>query len=458
MLNNYHDTIIAQCTPHGSGAIALLRLCGKDVFSYIDTLAQLSSQQRISSVATHTIHYGDIVDNNNIVIDHVLFLVMHGPKTFTGQDTVEITCHNNPFIIQAIIDRAIACGARMAQHGEFTKRAVMNNKLDLLQAESINDLIHANNQQALKASLSQVSGSLSSWITELEQTITLCLALSESSFEFIDEEDLTFADQIYDHLVAINKKIAQLQEYESAQQQIREGISIALIGSVNAGKSSLFNALIGKDRAIVTNIAGTTRDAIHAGLYAHGSYITFIDTAGLRKTNDIVEQHGIARSHEHAQKADIVLLIIDGSQTLTNNEKSTYHKLAQKYAQKNIIIKTKNDLPQQAILPSWAQQHYSCSVNDESSIQQITNTIKQRIDAFIKNAHVPFLLNQRQSTLLKTLQQKNTTLLPMLRGDVQYELISYHLNNALATLSELTGKTISENTMDKIFKEFCIGK
>jgi tRNA modification GTPase len=458
MLDNYQDTIIAQCTPNGSGAIALLRLCGKNVFSLVDRFAKLPSQQKIISLATHTIHYGDVVDNDNKILDHVLFLIMHGPKTFTGQDTVEITCHNNPFIIQALIDHAILCGARMAQHGEFTKRAVLNNKLNLLQAESINDLIHANNQQALKTSLSQVSGSLSSWITEIEHTLTLCLALSESSFEFIDEEYLTFADQINDHIVVINKKIKQLQQYENSQQQIRDGISIALIGSVNAGKSSLFNALIGKDRAIVTNIAGTTRDAIHAGLYAYESYITFIDTAGLRKTNDVIEQHGIARSHEYAQKADIVLLVIDGSRTLTNDEEIVCHELEQKYTQKIIIVKTKNDLPQQIILPSWVQKYYTCSVNDENSIQQITNKIKERIDKFLNDSTVPFLLNQRQSTLLKTLEQKITLLLPMLHGNIQYEIVSYHLNDALATLSELTGKTISENAMDKIFKEFCIGK
>ncbi len=458
MQNNYLETIIAQCTPHGQGAIALIRLCGKDVFNLVDKFAQLPSQKTISSVATHTVHYGDVVDGDRNVIDHVLFLVMHGPKTFTGQHTVEITCHNNPFIIQAIIDRAIACGARMAQHGEFTKRAVLNNKLDLLQAESINDLIHANNQQALKASLSQVTGSLSEWITQLEQTLTLCLALCESSFEFIDEEDLTFANQIYDHLVVINNKITTLQQSDGAQTHIRDGIAIALIGSVNAGKSSLFNALIGKNRAIVTNIAGTTRDAICAGVYAHGSYITFIDTAGLRKTNDIVEQHGITRSHEYAQKADIILLVIDGSQTLTHDEENIYHKLAQKYAQKIIVVQAKNDLPQKVLLPSWAKNNYACSVNEEQSIQKIKDTIKNRIDALLNNANVPFLLNQRQSALLQTVQQKITTLLPMLRGDVQYEIVSYHLNDLLATLSELTGKTISENTMNRIFREFCIGK
>ncbi|GAG60651.1 unnamed protein product [marine sediment metagenome] len=283
--------IIAQCTPKGSGAIALLRLSGKTIFSLADQFCKLPNKQPISNAQSQTINYGYVVDKNGKTIDQVLFLVMHGPKTFTGQDTIEITCHNNPFIIDAIITTAIEAGARLATEGEFTKRAVLNDKIDLVQAEAINELIHANTQQALKQSLLQLQGSLSSWIARLEKNIVNAIALSEASFEFLDEEDMEFGRQIEKSLVKVIDKIQHIKKSFDQQQQIREGIRIALIGSVNAGKSSLFNALLGKDRAIVTSIAGTTRDVIEAGVYRNGNYWSLIDTAGFNQIRFIGNQN-----------------------------------------------------------------------------------------------------------------------------------------------------------------------
>jgi tRNA modification GTPase len=466
----HNDTIIAQCTPQGSGAIALLRLSGNNAFTIADAMSVLSNNKKLSTQPTHTIHYGLVVDAHNNSIDQVLFLLMRAPHTFTGEDTVEITCHNNPFIIQNILQSAIAAGARMAQEGEFSRKAVCNNKIDIVQAEAINDLIHANTQQALKQSLSQLQGSFTQWITTIEQQLIKALALSEASFEFLDEEHMGFNLQIKEILDTVIATINNLKNSFDQQQQIRNGIRIAIIGSVNAGKSSLFNALLHQDRAIVTNIAGTTRDALEAGLYKNNNYWTLIDTAGLRSTDDIIEQLGITRSHEEAQKADIILLVFDSSHAYTPTEINVYQELFSTYNDKVIIVANKKDLA--LLRPSFAKategyegyilfadkQVYHVSSFDQESINNLEHAIQEKIVNLFTAISSPYLLNQRHYNNLLALERILTTITPMLTATTQYELVSYHLNDALTTLSELTGKSISEAGMDAVFREFCVGK
>lgn len=452
------EAIIAQCTPQGSGAIALLRLSGNNAFTVANAISKLSGNKTLSAQPTHTIHYGWVVDNNGAHIDQVLFLLMHTPHTFTGDDTVEITCHNNPFIIQNIIQAALTAGARMAQEGEFSRRAVGNNKIDIVQAEAINDLIHANTQLALKQSLSQLTGSFTQWITSIEKQLIKALALSDASFEFLDEENMEFNLQIKDIISTLLSTISNLKSTFNQQQQIRSGIRIAIIGSVNAGKSSLFNALLNQQRAIVTNIAGTTRDAIEAGLYKNDNYWTLIDTAGLRTTDDIIEQIGITRSHEEAQKADIILLVFDGSQHLTPTESTVYQELINNYDNKLIIVTNKADLPQCNNPLIINKKTYLTSSQDKKNIAAIEHAIQEKINSLFTAIGSPFLLNQRHYNNLLSLEQKLTTILSMITETPSYELISYHLNDALTTISELTGKTISEAGMDAVFREFCVGK
>ncbi len=453
-----NETIIAQCTPQGSGAIALLRLSGDNAFQVADKISKLPNNKIISSLPTHTIHYGWVVDQNGTHIDQVLFLLMRAPHTFTGDDTVEITCHNNPFIIQNIIQAALTAGARLAQEGEFSRRAVGNNKIDIIQAEAINDLIHANTQLALKQSLSQLEGSFSHWITTIEKQLIKALALSDASFEFLDEENMEFSIQIKDIIDSVFATTNNLKNTFNQQQQIRNGIRIAIIGSVNAGKSSLFNALLDQERAIVTNIAGTTRDAIEAGLYKNNNYWTLIDTAGLRTTDDIVEQMGITRSHAEAQKADIILLVFDGSQQLTGAESTVYQNLLDTYADKIIIVTNKADLPQQPNSLIATQSTYPVSTTDKNSINKLESAIQNKISSLFASIGSPFLLNQRHYNNLLSLETKLTSTKALLRDNTSYELVSYHLQDALTTLSELTGKTITEAGMDAVFREFCVGK
>lgn len=454
MFTRDQETIIAQCTPSGSGAIGLLRLSGDNALEIADKI----SSKKISTVPTHTIHYGSVIDPQHQEIDKVLFLVMHAPHTFTGQNTVEITCHNNPFIIQAIIQASISAGARLADNGEFTRRSLINEKIDLVQAEAINELIHANTQHTLKQSLKQLSGSFSHWIATIEKDLIKALALSEASFEFIDEEDLEFGNQIKNILYSIQETITQLKKTFNQQQQIRNGIRIALVGSVNAGKSSLFNTLLNAPRAIVTSMPGTTRDVIEAGLYKNGNYWTLIDTAGIRKTDNTIELEGIRRSLEEAHKADVILLIVDGSRQMDPQEELVYGDLFEQFNHKCLIIRSKQDLKQASI--SWLthKDHLVCTQNNNTSINIIEQMIEEKIQLLFQAIESPFLVNKRQFNLMLKLEQKLTTIGELLDGQIAYELVSYHLNTALADLAELTGKTISEAGMDAVFREFCVGK
>jgi len=453
-----NETIIAQCTPQGTGAIALLRLSGDNAFQVADNISKLPSNKTICALPTHTIHYGWVVDTNGTHIDQVLFLLMRAPHTFTGDDTVEITCHNNPFIIQNIIQTALTAGARLAQEGEFSRRAVSNNKIDIIQAEAINDLIHANTQLTLKQSLSQLQGSFSHWVITIEKQLIKALALSDASFEFLDEENMEFSIQITEIIDAVRATITNLKSTFNQQQQIRNGIRIAIIGSVNAGKSSLFNALLNQERAIVTNIAGTTRDAIEAGLYKDGNYWTLIDTAGLRTTDDIVEQLGISRSHEEAHKADIIMLVFDGSQQLSDAETAVYQNMLDTYADKIIIVTNKADLPQADNSIITHRSVYPVCTTDKNSISTLESAIQNKITSLFASIGSPFLLNQRHYNNLLSLETKLMTTKELLNDRPSYELVSYHLQDALTTLSELTGKTITEAGMDAVFREFCVGK
>ena len=266
------DTIIAQCTPRGSGAIALLRISGLQAFTIVDKFSLLASKQKISDVSSHTIHYGQIIDLNNEVVDQVMFIVMRAPKTFTGENVIEITCHNNPFIIEKIISLSIENGARLAQPGEFAKRSFLNGKIDLIEAEAINELLNAHTQESLKKSLANLEGSFSNFIQKIEIKLMHCLALCNASFEFLDDE-IEFESQIKEEISNIVDDIIELKKTFNKRQQIKEGIRIALIGSVNAGKSSLFNALLNKERAIVSSIAGTTRDSIEASVFTSDYFL-----------------------------------------------------------------------------------------------------------------------------------------------------------------------------------------
>jgi len=454
----HEQTIVALCTPQGAGAIGLIRLSGKDVWSIVDSCARLASGKKLSEQATHTIHYGWVVDQSNQEVDQVLFLVMHAPRTFTGQDVVEITCHNNAFLIEAIIDRILQCGARLAGKGEFTQRAVMLGKIDLLQAEAISDLIHAQTAASLKYSLQQLQGSLSSWTAQIETAVIEMMAYCEGSFEFLDEE-MEFAADVASKMDALILKVEKLLQTFPKQQYIKEGIRIALIGSVNAGKSSLFNCLLDKQRAIVTPIAGTTRDTIEAGVFRDGEFITFVDTAGLRSTDDQIEREGIDRSFQEAANADIILLVVDGATTLSDETMAVYRSVAQQYKDKIIFVQNKIDAPSSDDDLGLTLPTVAVSAKNHEKIDLLYQEIFQKIKILKGSDAITCLLNKRQYDLLSKFLQDMLVIAPMVKKrQVDYELVSCRLKDALQLLAEMTGRSVSEAALDKVFQTFCVGK
>src|SRR3990167_5656294 len=458
-MSRFQDqVIVAQCTPIGSGALAIIRFSGEDAFLIADSFSKLASSKKISECDSHTVHFGYIITGPKN-IDQVMFIVMKSPRTFTGENVLEITCHNNQFIIEEIINLAIKNGARLAQNGEFARRAFLNNKIDLVQAESINELIHSTNQQSLKKSLSQLEGSFSGWITNLEKELLNCLALSEASFEFLDDE-IEFKDNIHAKIRNILKKIKELKLHTNDYSHVREGIRIAILGSVNSGKSSLFNALIKKDRAIVTAIKGTTRDTIEAGVYKKDSFVTFVDTAGIRQTKDVVEQEGIKRSFLEAEKADIIILVYDISTKMAKIEANIYHDLISKFKNKIILIGNKSDIKSYdpVILSELCESKGDISTKTNSGILKLEQEIDNKIQEILKNYDSPFILNKRQYSLLIDLENKLYLIEDLFESSLEYEILSIHLKEALESISHLSGRNISEAAMDAVFREFCVGK
>ena len=477
------QVIVAQATPQGAGAIAMLRVSGNRAVEVVDSIAHIPGNKKLVDQDSHTIHYGWVVDKAGQHIDQVLFLLMRAPKTFTGQNVVEITCHNNQFLIEQIIDIIIQAGARLADQGEFTRRAVLHGKVDLVQAEAINELIHAQTSQALKQSLRQLEGSFSAWIANIEKQLIAVIAFCEASFEFLDEE-MSFESQIKERLAQAQTDIAQVLKTFDKRQYVTQGVRIALVGSVNAGKSSLFNALINRQRAIVTDIAGTTRDTIEAGMYSDGAFVTFVDTAGLRESDDVVEKIGIDKSFEEVTSSDLILMVFDATANYSQEEIDLYQSIAQKHAGKIIFVQNKIDagsnvlpfllksnknvagLPGEASIEALTKSEALCeawdvvavSVLQHKNVDQLRVKIDEKINELMEVGQSPCLLNKRQYSLLLLLEQELESIKNSITSRIDYELLVISVNDAIAKLSELTGKTVTEDALDAIFREFCVGK
>lgn len=455
------STIIAQSTPSGPGALAILRLSGPDAIFIATKMARfLKKDKCLSDAPSHTIHLGFVVDDQGNDIDQVMFSLMRAPHTFTGEDVVEISCHNNPFIIEAIINRTIELGALLAQRGEFSQRAFEHGKLSLDQAEAINELISAQTETALKRSLAQLTGSLSRWTSDIESDLLKALALCEASFEFLEEEH-DFSPEIKSIISKTEASITHVLKTYDIKNQVRTGIRIALIGSVNAGKSSLFNYLLGQERAIVTPHAGTTRDTVEAGLYRQGNYWTLIDTAGIRQTTDVIEQEGIKRSLEEAQKADIIILAVDLTQPHPTELQTIYSQLFHQFDSKIIPVLTKGDVPSHRVIPPMFDRSDAIVLSAVSGqgCHKLLHAIEEKITHLLSKADAPFLLNKRHYGLMLALQNQLQEVTLMLSNPIiHYELIAHHLRITIEHLGQMSGRNVMEEAVDRIFRDFCIGK
>jgi tRNA modification GTPase len=453
------DTIAAIATPLGEGGLAVIRISGPHALEVADHCFAPSGQTSPlpSAAATHTIHFGYVVRNGQHV-DEALLAVMRAPRTFTCEDVVEITCHGGILPAKLVLDAVLANGARLAEPGEFTRRAFLNGRIDLAQAEAVADLIRSRTELALRAANEQLAGKLSQRINTLRDEMIETLAHVEAHIDF-PEEDI--APNTRDQLLArLEHGVAFMDELlrtANEGQILRRGIRAAIIGRPNAGKSSLLNQLLGHNRAIVSAIPGTTRDTIEETANIRGLPVVFIDTAGLREPRDEVEAEGVRRSRQSLQQAEFILHVFDAAEPLTSADEIHLAEFADK---KRILVRNKVDLPARLQLPSGlkAQVIEVCCLTSQG-IEPLKDAIKELVwSGEIKAEMLQVMINSRHQDALNRARAATLRTLDALRADQPLELAALDLRIAVNAVGEIVGKTTTEDLLDMIFSQFCIGK
>ena len=457
---NLDDTIAAIATPIGEGGLAVIRLSGPQAFSIADGCFSPVGKSALkpSAAATHTIHFGHIV-RNGAVVDEVLLSVMRAPQTFTREDVVEISCHGGLLPAKTVLDALLENGARLAEPGEFTRRAFLNGRIDLAQAEAVADLIHSRTELALRAANEQLAGKLSQRINVLRDEMVKTLAHIEAHIDFPDED---IAPDTKEQLVhRLENAIATMSELlgtASEGQILRRGIRAAIIGRPNAGKSSLLNQLLGRDRAIVSAIPGTTRDTIEETANIRGLPVVFIDTAGLRAARDEIEQEGIRRSRQSLQQAELVLHVLDSSEPFIDEDRNY---LAELDGKKRIVVLNKVDLPAQLVPPSTLDTRQAVPVScvTGQGIESLKDTIRNLVwSGEIKAEMLEVMINSRHQDALNRAREATERTLDALRSGQTLDLVALDLRIAVNAIGEIVGKTTTEDLLDMIFSQFCIGK
>ena len=460
----FDDTIAAIATPLGEGGLAVIRISGAQAFVVADKVFQAIGKNSVnpSAATTHTIHFGKIVRGEQ-VIDEVLLAVLRAPRTFTREDTIEISCHGGILPAKLVLDAILENGARLAEPGEFTRRAFLNGRIDLAQAEAVADLIHSRTELALAAANEQLAGKLSERINALRDDLMKTLAHVEAHIDFPDED--ISPDTKAQLLQRLENGIAFMDELlrtANEGQILRRGIRAAIVGRPNAGKSSLLNQLLGHDRAIVSPIAGTTRDTIEETANIRGLPVVFIDTAGLREGRDEIEVEGIRRSRETLEKAELILHVLDASEPLTSADKIY---LAEFAAKKRILVRNKADLPIKLELPNDSRFtiHDSRAVDvsclSGQGIEALKDAIKNLVWAGkIEAGMLQVMINSRHQEALGRARAGAVRTLDALRSDATLELVALDLRIAVNAVGEIVGKTATEDLLDSIFSQFCIGK
>jgi len=446
----------AIATPIGEGGIAVIRISGKDAIEKVNTIF---SGKDLSMVQPYTVHFGKIINQEDILVDEVLATVFKSPKSYTGEDTIEISCHGGVLVTQKVLETILSTGVRAAEAGEFTQRAFLNGKMDLDQAEAVADIIHAKSAKAIDAAHQQLEGRLGEHIKQFRQEIIDATAMIELELDFI-EEDVEFADkeELMKLLIDLTSEIEQLLHTYETGRLVKDGVKTVLIGRPNAGKSTLLNTLVGIDRAIVTNIAGTTRDTIDVDWNYEGLLFKLIDTAGLRETKDIVEAEGVKRSQQAFENADLVVYLKDLSYPFLEDEKKEIVNYQRKADETPfILVGTKADVE---LNTEWRTEFdIKISAKKGDQIHTLKSLLKKRaLDNKHYDASSLLVTSTRhRDALIKANKQINAAIHGLKRG-MTGDFISIDLRAALNELGTITGEITNEHILDSIFSRFCIGK
>ena len=453
------DTIAAIATPLGEGGLAVIRLSGAEALAIADRCFAPAGKASVkpSTAATHTIQFGHVVRDGQTV-DEALVAVMRAPRTFTREDIVEITCHGGILPAKLVLDTVLANGARLAEPGEFTRRAFLNGRIDLAQAEAVADLIHSRTELALRAANEQLAGKLSQRINKLRDEMLETLAHVEAHIDF-PEEDIA-PDTLSQLLARLEHGVAFMDELLRTApegQILRRGIRAAIIGRPNAGKSSLLNQLLGHDRAIVSAIPGTTRDTIAETANIRGLPVVFIDTAGLREARDEIEVEGVRRSRQTLQQAEFILHVFDAAQPLTEADEQYLAEFADK---KRILVRNKIDLPARLQFPPDLKAPVAdvCCLSGQG-IEPLKDAIKELAwSGEIKAEMLEVMINSRHQDALNRARAATMSTLEALRANQTLELVALDLRIAVNAVGEIVGQTTTEDLLDILFSQFCIGK
>ena len=455
------DTIAAIATGMSNAGISIIRISGNNAFEIIDRIYQSKSGKKIlSEEKSHTLHYGYLMDEGQM-IDEVMVAIMKAPSTYTREDTVEINCHGGIVVTRIILETVLKYGARIAEPGEFTKRAFLNGRIDLSRAEAVSDIIHAKNELALKNSLNQLKGKVFELIQTLRDKILRDIAFIEAALD--DPEHISlegFDTELMLHLEEEYREIDRLIQESKNGKIIKEGIRTVIVGKPNAGKSSLLNSLVGEDRAIVTDIAGTTRDTLEETINLNGIILNIIDTAGIRDTDDIIEKIGVDKALRILSEADLIIFVLDSSTDMDENDASILDMLK---TRKAILLLNKSDLEAKITIDDMKSktEHpiISTSMKENSGVDQLQSVIKEMFfgGELSFNEDI-YITNERHreafiDTLESIKQVKNS-----IDAGMPEDFYSIDLMNAYESLGSIIGENVEEDLVNMIFKEFCMGK
>lgn len=455
------DTIAAIATAMSNSGIGIVRISGENAINIADKIYRSKDQKkRLREVSSHTVHYGFIVDGEEVV-DEVMVIVMKAPNTYTREDTVEIDCHGGILVVKSVLETVIKYGARCAEPGEFTKRAFLNGRIDLSQAEAVIDVINSKSEFALKNSVSQLNGAVYKRIKDIRDIIIYNIAFIESALD--DPEHISIEgyskklDSICDDLL---RSLEKLIVSADKGKILKEGINTVIVGKPNAGKSSLLNFLVGEEKAIVTNIAGTTRDIIEESINIGGINLNIIDTAGIRDTSDTVEQIGVERAKKYANSADLIIYVVDSSTELDSNDESILELLRDKKA---IILLNKTDLLAKTTSDILKEKSDSIiipvSIKEEKGLDALENTIKDMfISGDIEFNDEIYITNVRQKALIKEAFESISLVKKSIDDNMPEDFYSIDLTSAYEALGMVIGEAVEDDLVNEIFSKFCMGK